>query len=206
MKGFHIMTLKQSVKRFFLSRKCVKDKIDEAEEFRQLSMKHARDEGFAVGHRKGYEEAYAELHPSVTVTLEYGEPLKVGQTSIRPTTFAKVEIVDAALAKKGDLLNDVRVRTALETLVRLVCQNELRVAKETLVKSNVVKVNTTAETIYHEALKKLADNSEYVEKCSNSFAEAVNHAKKVLSLDFKNGVADGGSEQWSTNVPSKVVM
>lgn len=200
------MTLKQTFDKFFLSRKCVSDKLQETENVRQISMKNAREEGYAVGKREGYEEAYRELRPKVRVTLEYGEVEEVGHAKFRPTTFADVEIDDAALAKKGDLLNDVRVRTALETLVRLVCQNELRVAKQTLVKSNVVKVNTTAETIYHEALQKLAYNSEYVEKCSNDFAEAVNHAKKVLSLDFKNGVAEGGSEPWSTDVPSKVVM
>ena len=185
------MTLKEAIESFFLSRKCVKRKLKDRDDAWEVAEKNARNEAYAVGKRDGYNEAWKEANPTVGITLHYGVERKVGKATYRPYTSTTLEISDPARAKKGELLDDIRVRTAIETLVRLVCDAERNVAEEYL-KKQAVKMNyVPAEQFYRDALRKVVENADYVEKCTGDFAKAIDNARYVLSLTFDvNGEAD----------------
>lgn len=185
------MTLREAIKDFILNLKCVKDALQAKEEQSQAIMKVCTERAKTEGHDEGYNVAYKEMHPTVTITLKYDKTEKIRGTVYKALATEEVEFEDENMKsaiKRGDVLVNRRVSDAIETLVRKVCMEEQRRAEDRIYVRRIIKVDSPLELQYMQMLLKLVDKSQFCEHMTNEYSEAIDEAKELLGLKFKGNV------------------
>lgn len=184
------MTLREIVKDFILNLKCVKDALQAKDEQCSQILKIQNERSKTEGHDEGYNVAYKEMHPTVTITLKYDKTENIRGAVYKALATEKVEFEDENMKtaiKHGDVLVNRRVSDAIETIVRRACAEEQKRAEERIYVRRLIKVDSPLELQYKQMLLRLVDKSQFCEKMTNEYAEAIDEAKELLGLKFNKG-------------------
>ena len=81
-------------------------------------------------------------------------------------------------------LTNEKVLETIGKLCREVIEEASDKAMRVIYNRNIVEIDTPLAMLYRKILESICDESQFIEKCTNTFAKAVQEAKEVLEWTF----------------------